>query len=177
MSFLSLFWSIFRFAVTPLTQFYSGTLWFIVVLFYLLKVTATLFKTIRVSSLFFFKFVCFPSLFIACFFIYLLFFSLYFVLFYMYSVFPVTLSLFVLFFLLLCLFYYPVFPHSVFPVTLSLCYSVFPLILSLCHSVSSLSFCLFSCFCRTFSPPISPFILASFLPFHLFIFWYFCLNI
>ena len=138
---------------------YVVTVWFIVVLFYLLKVTATLFKTIRVSSLFFFKFVCFPSLFIACFFIYLLFFSLYFVLFYMYSVFPVTLSLFVLFFLLLCLFYYPVFPHSVFPVTLSLC-----------HSVSSLSFCLFSCFCRTSSPLIFPFILASFLPFHLFFF-------
>lgn len=42
-------------------------------------------------------------------------------------------------FLLLCLFYYP----------------VFPLILSLCHSVSSLSFCLFSCFCRTSSPLFS----------------------
>ena len=30
----------FRFAVTPLTQFYVVTLWFIVVLSYLLKVTA-----------------------------------------------------------------------------------------------------------------------------------------
>ena len=43
--------------------------------------------------------------------------------------------------------------YSVFFITLSLCHSVFPLILSLCHSVSSLSFCLFSCFCRTSSPP------------------------
>jgi len=77
-------------------------------------VTANLFKTLLVSSLFLFIFVCYPSLFIACFFIYLLFFSLYFVLFYMYSVFllpcpysfvfPVTLS-----FLLSCLSSYSVF--------------------------------------------------------------------
>jgi len=133
-------------------------------------VTANLFKTLLVSSLFLFIFVCYPSLFIACFFIYLLFFSLYFVLFYMYSVFPVTLSLFVLFFLLLCLFYYSVFLVTLSLLLLCLSHFVFPLILSLCHSVSFLSFCLFSSFCRTSSPLIFPFILASFLPFHLFFF-------
>ena len=58
-------------------------------------------------------------------------------------------------FLLLCLFYYPVFPHSVFLLLCLFYYPVFPLILSLCHSVSSLSFCLFSCFCRTSSPLFS----------------------
>ena len=68
-------------------------------------------------------------------------------------------------FLLLCLFYYPV-----FPLILSLCHSVsflsvFHLILSLCHSVSSLSFCLFSCFCRTSSPLFSPLFWLHFYPF------------
>ena len=93
------------------------------------------------------------------FFLYLLFFSLY-----------LFFSICILSFLLLCLFYYPVFPHSVFLLLCLFYYPVFPLILSLCHSVSSLSFCLFSCFCRTSSPSIFFFILASFLPFHLFIF-------
>ena len=116
---------------------------------------------IYITLLFLFQIVFCSFLYVFCLFCYLVFIR---------SVFPVTLSL--------C---YSVFPlilslcYSVFPLILSLCHSVsflsiFPLILPLCHSVYSLSFCLFSCFCRTFSPPTFPFILASFLPFHLFIF-------
>lgn len=60
--------------------------------------------------------------------------------------------------------------YSVFFITLSLCHSVschsvFPLILSLCHSVSSLSFCLFSSFCRTSSPLFSLSFWPHFYPF------------
>lgn len=92
-----------------------------------------------------FSFVCYPPLFIACFFnlTFLISGSYFFYAFclFCYSVSFITLSL--------C--------HSVFYHTFSLyysvsCYSAFPIILSLCHSVSSLSFCLFSSFCRTSSP-------------------------
>ena len=140
---------------------------------------ANLFKTLLVSSLFFFIFVCYPSLFIACFFSYSL--SL-FVLFLLLFCLCVILSLLLFFLYIFCLSCY-----SVFFITLSFLLFCLYVILSLfflsffflllCHSVYSLSFCLFSCFCRTSSPPYFPFILASFLPFHLFIFWYFCLNI
>ena len=61
------------------------------------------------------------------------------------------------------------FMHFVFSVTLSLlllCLSSFSFS---CYFVF-MSFCLFSSFCRTSFPPFFPFILASFLLFHLFIF-------
>ena len=80
------------------------------------------------------------------------------ILFFVHSVFPVTLSFLLLclssyfVFMLLCLFHYFVFSHSVFPVTLSLCHSVS------FHLFVALPF------------PFFPLILASFLPFHLFIF-------
>ena len=134
--------------------------------------TATLIKTLLVIYLFFL--ICLVSVSV---------YSLFFIYITLLFLFQIVFCSFLYVF---CLFCYLVFIRSVFPVTLSLCYSVFPLILSLCHSVSflsifplilplchsvySLSFCLFSCFCRTFSPPTFPFILASFLLFHLFIF-------
>ena len=132
--FLLFSWT-FDFAVTPLTQFYVVTVWFIVVLFYLLKVTATLIKTFLVSS---------PTQFIA--------FS------YCQSFLGLVSILFLYVFLSLLL----------------LCLLI---TLSLCHFVFSLLFCLFSSFCRTSFPLFFLFILVLFLPFHLFIFWYFCLNI
>ena len=141
--------------------------------------TATLFKTLLVSYLFFLiclvsvfgyslLFFSIPCLYLFCFSCYFVFvlFCLFYYFFFIYSVFPVTLS-----FLLLCLSSYFVFMSFCL---FSFCLSFF---LPLCHSVYSLLFCLFSCFCRTSSPPIFLFILASFLLFHLFIFWYFCLNI
>ena len=75
-----------------------------------------------------------------------------------YSVSFIIFSLYILSFLLFCLY-----------VILSLSFLSF-FFLPLCHSVFSLSFCLFFMFLSHFLSPFFPFILASFLPFHLFIF-------
>lgn len=80
--------------------------------------------------------------------------SLFFIFLTLLFLFQIVFFLCILSFLLLCLFYYFVFPHSLFPV-----------ILSLCHSVSSLSFCLFSSFCRTSFPLFSFSFWLHFYPF------------
>ena len=79
--------------------------------------------------------------------------------FFMYSVFPVT-----LFFLSLCL--YVILSFLLFCLYVILSFLLFCLF----YYFVFMLFCLFSSFCRTFSPPFFPLILASFLPFHLFIF-------
>ena len=75
------------------------------------------------------------------------------------SVFPVALSLFLLclsLFCFSCYFFYVTLSFLLFClyVILSLSFLSF-FFLPLCHSVYSLSFCLFSCFCRTSSPLFS----------------------
>ena len=105
----------------------------------------------------FFLIPCLYSYYFSCYFVFVSFFFSCYSVFSFYSVFPLTLSLYIF----LC-----------YSVSLLLCLYTFCLS---CYSVFmsfyfSLSFCLFSCFCRTSSPPIFLFILASFSPFHLFIF-------
>ena len=137
-----------------------------------LKVTATLIKTLLVSYLFFL--ICLFSV------------SVYILFFYLYNL-TFLISDCILFFLYtFCLSCYLVFIRSVFPVTLSLllfCLSSCIVFMSFCLFLFCLSFfCLYvilSILCHSVSfhvfvalplPPIFSLILASFLPFHLFIF-------